>query len=196
MRVSKPLASKAATVNDTEAGGEQTPGTRRQAEPSRFAGAPYVDQLVAIGDVHGAYTEFVSILQRTGLADAQLNWSGGDTTFVPASAKTHAGIDQLLEMVLLQADVLELKPRGESRARGSIIEAKLDRGRGPVDAHQQGAHDRRPRARHAGNEREHLRDADPERGAIADLHHRLEPRRRAPVLDGQNADAADGQNIG
>jgi translation initiation factor IF-2 len=57
---------------------------------------------------------------------------GGDTTFVPVSAKTRQNIDQLLEMVLLQADVLDLKARRESRAKGSIIEAKLDRGRGPV----------------------------------------------------------------
>jgi translation initiation factor IF-2 len=57
---------------------------------------------------------------------------GGDTTFAPVSAKSRVGIDHLLEMVLLQADVLELKARAESRAKGSIIEAKLDRGRGPV----------------------------------------------------------------
>jgi translation initiation factor IF-2 len=57
---------------------------------------------------------------------------GGDTTFVPVSAKTRQGIDQLLEMVLLQADVLDLKAKADSRAKGSIVEAKLDRGRGPV----------------------------------------------------------------
>ena len=57
---------------------------------------------------------------------------GGDTTFVPVSAKTRQGLDQLLEMVLLQADVLDLRAKVEARAKGSIIEAKLDRGRGPV----------------------------------------------------------------
>ncbi|MEW6271847.1 MAG: translation initiation factor IF-2, partial [Thermodesulfobacteriota bacterium] len=57
---------------------------------------------------------------------------GGDTIFAPVSAKTGDGIDHLLEMVILQADVLELKARRDTRARGSIIEAKLDRGRGPV----------------------------------------------------------------
>ena len=57
---------------------------------------------------------------------------GGDTTFVPVSAKTRQGLDQLLEMVLLQADVLDLKAKADSRAKGSIVEAKLDRGRGPV----------------------------------------------------------------
>jgi translation initiation factor IF-2 len=57
---------------------------------------------------------------------------GGDTTFVPVSAKTRQGLDPLLEMVLLQADVLELKAKVDTRAKGSIIEAKLDRGRGPV----------------------------------------------------------------
>jgi len=57
---------------------------------------------------------------------------GGDTTFAPVSAKTREGIDHLLEMIILQADVLELKAKRETRAKGSIVEAKLDRGRGPV----------------------------------------------------------------
>ena len=57
---------------------------------------------------------------------------GGSTTMVPVSAKTHEGIDNLLEMILLTADVLELKANPNRRARGLIIEAKLDKGRGPV----------------------------------------------------------------
>ncbi len=57
---------------------------------------------------------------------------GGDTIVVPVSAKTQMGLDNLLEMVLLQADVLELKANPERMARGTIIEAKLDKGRGPV----------------------------------------------------------------
>ncbi len=57
---------------------------------------------------------------------------GGDATFVPVSAKTKEGIPHLLEMLLLQADVLELKANPDKLARGTIIEAKLDRGRGPV----------------------------------------------------------------
>jgi translation initiation factor IF-2 len=57
---------------------------------------------------------------------------GGDSPFVPVSAKTGAGIDNLLEQVLLQADVLELKAPVDAPARGIVIEARLDKGRGPV----------------------------------------------------------------
>ena len=57
---------------------------------------------------------------------------GGDTVFAPVSAKTHEGIPHLLEMLLLQSDILEVKANPEKLARGTIIEAKLDRGRGPV----------------------------------------------------------------
>jgi translation initiation factor IF-2 len=57
---------------------------------------------------------------------------GGDSPFVAVSAKTGAGIDTLLEQVLLQAEVLELKAPVEAPARGVVIEARLDKGRGPV----------------------------------------------------------------
>jgi translation initiation factor IF-2 len=57
---------------------------------------------------------------------------GGDTIVVPVSAITHEGIDQLLEMILLVADVQELKANPNRMAKGTIIEARLDKGRGPV----------------------------------------------------------------
>ena len=57
---------------------------------------------------------------------------GGETPFVPVSAKTGEGIDALLEQVLLQAEVLELKATIASMAKGLVIEARLDKGRGPV----------------------------------------------------------------
>ncbi len=57
---------------------------------------------------------------------------GGDTMFVEVSAKTGQGIDDLLEAILLQAEVLELTAPKESMAKGLIIEARLDKGRGPV----------------------------------------------------------------
>ena len=57
---------------------------------------------------------------------------GGQNMFVNVSAKTQQGIDDLLETTLLQADVLELKANPDTFASGYIIEAKLDRGRGPV----------------------------------------------------------------
>ncbi len=57
---------------------------------------------------------------------------GGDSPFVPVSAKTGEGIDQLLEQVLLQAEVLELQAPKDAMAKGLVIEAQLDKGRGPV----------------------------------------------------------------
>ncbi|MCW5627333.1 MAG: translation initiation factor IF-2 [Rhodoferax sp.] len=57
---------------------------------------------------------------------------GGNSPFVPVSAKTGEGIDALLEQVLLQAEVLELKAPVEAMAKGIVIEARLDKGRGPV----------------------------------------------------------------
>ncbi|MDA8095367.1 MAG: translation initiation factor IF-2 [Betaproteobacteria bacterium] len=57
---------------------------------------------------------------------------GGDTMFAPVSAKTGQGIDDLLENILLQAEVLELKAAKDSPAKGIVIEARLDKGRGPV----------------------------------------------------------------
>ncbi len=57
---------------------------------------------------------------------------GGDTIFVPISAKKNENIDQLLEMVLLEADVLELKANPHKQAKGVVIEARLDKAKGPV----------------------------------------------------------------
>ncbi|MGB7480873.1 MAG: translation initiation factor IF-2 [Burkholderiaceae bacterium] len=57
---------------------------------------------------------------------------GGDAPFIPVSAKTGEGIDSLLENVLLQAEVLELKAPVDAPAKGLVIEARLDKGRGPV----------------------------------------------------------------
>ena len=57
---------------------------------------------------------------------------GGDTIFVPISAKKKQGIDELLEMVLLEADVLELKANPTKQAKGTVIEARLDKTKGPV----------------------------------------------------------------
>ena len=57
---------------------------------------------------------------------------GGDTIYVPISAKKRQGIDNLLEMVLLEADVLELKANPNKQAKGTVIEARLDKTKGPV----------------------------------------------------------------
>ncbi len=57
---------------------------------------------------------------------------GGDTICVPVSAKTHDGIDKLLENILLVAEMLELRANPDRRAKGIVIEARLDKGRGPI----------------------------------------------------------------
>ena len=57
---------------------------------------------------------------------------GGDTVFLEISAKMNQGIDDLLEMILLQAEMMELKANADKLAIGRVVEAKLDSGRGPI----------------------------------------------------------------
>ena len=76
----------------------------------------------------------ISQLMTELATDHQLNpeaW-GGDTIFVPVSAKKGLGIDNLLENILISAEILELKSNPDRKARGLVIEAKLEKGRGPV----------------------------------------------------------------
>ncbi len=101
-------------------------------EAINHARAAEVPIIVAINkiDKHDANLERVKKgLSEHGLVSEE--W-GGDSIFVPVSARTKEGIPHLLEMLLLQADILELKANPEKLARGTIVEAKLDRGRGPV----------------------------------------------------------------
>jgi translation initiation factor IF-2 len=96
---------------------------------SKVAGVPIIVAINKI-DKPGADPEKIKqSLTEHGLLSEQ--W-GGDTIFSEVSAKKKIGIEELLEMILLQADVLELKADPDVSARGVIIEAKLDRGRGPV----------------------------------------------------------------
>jgi translation initiation factor IF-2 len=96
---------------------------------SKVAGVPIIVAINKI-DKPGAEPEKIKqALTEHGLLSEQ--W-GGDTIFCEVSAKKKTGIEELLEMILLQADVLELKADPDVSARGIIIEAKLDRGRGPV----------------------------------------------------------------
>jgi len=101
-------------------------------EAINHARAAEVPIIVAINKIDKPAANLERLKQ--GLADYGLvaeDW-GGDTICVPVSAKTKEGIPNLLEMLLLQADVLELKANPDKLARGTIVEAKLDRGRGPV----------------------------------------------------------------
>ncbi len=96
---------------------------------SRVAGVPIIVAINKI-DKPGADPDKIKhALIEYGLLSEQ--W-GGDTIFCEVSAKKKINIEELLEMILLQADVMELKADPDLPARGIIIEAKLDRGRGPV----------------------------------------------------------------
>ena len=105
------------------------PQTIEAISHARAAG---VEIVVAINkiDKPGANIDRVKKeLSEQGLISE--DW-GGSTTMVPVSAKTGEGIKDLLEMILLEADVLELKANPNRKARGIVIEAQLDKGRGPV----------------------------------------------------------------
>ena len=101
-------------------------------EAINHAKAAEVEVIVAVNkiDKEGANVDRVKQeLTEYGLIAE--DW-GGSTVFVPVSAKTGEGINELLEMISLTAEVLELKANAKRRARGLVIEAKLDKGRGPV----------------------------------------------------------------
>jgi translation initiation factor IF-2 len=101
-------------------------------EAINHARAAEVPIIVAINKIDRADANLERV--KRGLSEYGLvseDW-GGDTVFAPVSAKTQEGIPHLLEMLLLQSDILELKANPSKLARGTIIEAKLDRGRGPV----------------------------------------------------------------
>ena len=101
-------------------------------EAIHHAKAGKVPMVVALNkmDKPGANAE--RIMQDLAGQEVVPEQWGGDTIFVPVSAKTGDGIDKLLESILLQAEVLELKAAKEAPARGVVIEARLDKGRGPV----------------------------------------------------------------
>jgi translation initiation factor IF-2 len=105
------------------------PQTQEAIDHSRAAEVPII---VAVNKIDKPEADLDRVTRElAGVGLAPEDW-GGDTIVVPVSAKTRQGIPQLLEMILLQADVLELTASGDRRARGAIVEAKLDRGRGPV----------------------------------------------------------------
>lgn len=96
---------------------------------SKVAGVPIIVAINKIDKPGADPDKIKQALTEHGLLSEQ--W-GGETIFCEVSAKKKMGIEELLEMILLQADVLELKADPDLFARGVIIEAKLDRGRGPV----------------------------------------------------------------
>ncbi len=105
------------------------PQTLEAIDHARAAGVPII---VAINKIDKADAQPERIKQQ--LSDRGLvpeDW-GGDTVMVPVSAKTHVNLELLLEMILLVAEMQDLKANPSRPATGTVIEAQLDRGRGPV----------------------------------------------------------------
>ena len=101
-------------------------------EAINHAKAADIEIIVAINKIDKPSANIERVKQE--LSEYELipeDW-GGSTIFVPVSAHTHEGIDTLLEMILLTAEVLELKANKNRAARGLVIEAQLDKGRGSV----------------------------------------------------------------
>ena len=101
-------------------------------EAISHAKAAGVEIIVAINKIDKPSANIERVKQE--LAEYELipeDW-GGSTIFVPVSAHTHEGIDNLLEMILLTAEICELKANPKRNARGLVIEAQLDKGRGSV----------------------------------------------------------------
>ena len=101
-------------------------------EAINHAKAAGIEIIVAVNKIDKPSANIDRVKQE--LSEYELvseDW-GGSTVFAPVSAKTGEGIKELLEMILLTSDILELKANANRRARGMVIEAQLDKGRGPV----------------------------------------------------------------
>ncbi len=105
------------------------PQTREAIAHAKAAGVPLV---VAINKIDKPGSNLDRVKQELIAEQVVPEEYGGESPFIPVSAKTGEGIDALLENVLLQAEVLELTAPVDAPARGLVIEAKLDKGRGPV----------------------------------------------------------------
>jgi translation initiation factor IF-2 len=105
------------------------PQTKEAISHAKAAGVPIVVAMNKIDKPDANLERLKSELVAESVVPEDF---GGDSPFVPVSAKTGQGIDTLLEQVLLQAEVLELRAPADAPAKGLVIEAKLDKGRGPV----------------------------------------------------------------
>jgi translation initiation factor IF-2 len=105
------------------------PQTKEAIHHAKAAGVPIVVAMNKIDKPEANAERVKSELVAEQVVPEEF---GGDSPFVPVSAKTGQGVDALLEQVLLQAEVLELKAAKDSPAKGLVIEAQLDKGRGPV----------------------------------------------------------------
>ncbi|SCK54947.1 translation initiation factor IF-2 [Variovorax sp. HW608] len=105
------------------------PQTKEAIKHAKAAKVPIV---VAINKIDKPDANLDRVKQELVAEEVVPEEYGGDTPFVPVSAKTGQGVDDLLEQVLLQAEILELKAPVDAAAKGLVIEAQLDKGRGPV----------------------------------------------------------------
>jgi translation initiation factor IF-2 len=105
------------------------PQTKEAVKHAKAAGVPIV---VAINKIDKPDANADRVKQELVAEEVVPEEYGGDSPFVSVSAKTGEGVDTLLEQVLLQAEVLELKAPVDAMAKGLVIEAELDKGRGPV----------------------------------------------------------------
>ena len=105
------------------------PQTKEAINHARAAGVPIIVAVNKIDKPNANPERIKRQLAEYGLAPEE--W-GGETIVAEVSAKTGQGVDHLLEMILLQAEVLELKANPKKPARGRVVEARLDKGRGPV----------------------------------------------------------------
>ena len=105
------------------------PQTREAIKHAKAAGVPIV---VAINKIDKHDANLDRVKGELVTEEVVPEEFGGDSPFVPVSARTGAGIDTLLEQVLLQAEILELRAPVDALAKGLVIEARLDKGRGPV----------------------------------------------------------------
>jgi len=105
------------------------PQTKEAIHHAKAADVPIVVAMNKIDKPEANVERVKSELVAEGVVPEDF---GGDSPFVPVSAKTGQGVDDLLEQVLLQAEVLELTAPAEASAKGLVIEARLDKGRGPV----------------------------------------------------------------
>ncbi|MBC7703344.1 MAG: translation initiation factor IF-2, partial [Rhodoferax sp.] len=105
------------------------PQTREAIKHAKAAGVPIV---VAINKIDKPDANTERVKNELVVEQVVPEEFGGDSPFVSVSAKTGQGVDELLEQVLLQAEVLELKAPVDAMAKGLVIEAQLDKGRGPV----------------------------------------------------------------
>ena len=105
------------------------PQTKEAIHHARAAGVPLV---VAINKIDKPEANPERVKQELVAEEVVPEEYGGEVPFIPVSAKTGQGIDELLENVLLQAEILELKAPVDAPAKGVVIEARLDKGRGPV----------------------------------------------------------------